>query len=840
MSVKQSYSDTFSKPTLYPTQKPCMNDRYRPAFRQNYFTAGDEEQFMEYSVGSAMTAADISSLTLEWNITVSDKFKNAAKSARADTFRYIFYKFKKGIYVQIREGKVAVFLPFSNAYFVNEWSELIQKPLPSELCAPNVLPLHFWYANNYLVRYESPINEADTGHAAIKNMFDELCATRRVSDVEFFVNRRDFPLLKQDGTEAYEAIFGPDRPLLSHQYKSYLPILSMVEGDKFADLAIPTPDDWSRVMSTETPPKYFMSTKRTLETFKDDFCKNWNMKYQKAVFRGSATGIGVGTLNHRIQLAEMTARDSRLDAGIVGNSQRYQIQPDGSLVKQTPRANAQYMSPKEQSKYKYIIHVSGHVRGFRLSTEFAYQSVILLVGDMYRLWFERRLEPWKHYVPVNEDLSDLGERLDWCEANDAECEQIAKRAREFYENYLNKEGILSYLHELVMELSRHRTPHCAAKVPEYIHVPTRVNLPVVSQSRCFFGITSRATQAKKLSKHEAIVGLTCVNSILRSIPNFSYTHSSTSMERLNSKTMKEYIKGRDFIFKDWLCMLKQLALAFKVAQRKCRFVHHSAITDNIVIYENELSSHIDYLVGRDLIIRASTRRVPILINYAKSYGEGKFGVIQSFGGFEPFKDCISVLVSSARDVVKYQRLSGAQQTILVDLFNRVLRGNDVYFRGGCFRELKGFLDVAAAEPHLSFFPKGKLVGKDPMELYNAIDYGDFASVDLLEFTHLGTVMDIVRRPEGPGLFQRYALQQLWRVAVNKHRFPPAGPEVHAREYFISNLSLGGDMEGLVKRRAGCCEIIFMLEEMLADGGRYMLTAAEREGVLELIDDLSST
>lgn len=48
----------------------------------------------------------------------------------------------------------------------------------------------------------------------------------------------------------------------------------------------------------------------------------------------------------------------------------------------------------------------------------------------YRQWYYHRLEPWVHYVPVAADLSDLVERVEWVRIHDAECAEIARRARE--------------------------------------------------------------------------------------------------------------------------------------------------------------------------------------------------------------------------------------------------------------------------------------------------------------------------------------------------------------------------------------------------------------------------
>ena len=103
------------------------------------------------------------------------------------------------------------------------------------------------------------------------------------------------------------------------------------------------------------------------------------------------------------------------------------------------------ISRQQQSRYKYIINVNGHVRAFRLSYELGMGSVILTAKTHYYLWFEHILKPYEHYVPIKEDISDLISQLEWCETNQEKCEKIAENARNFYEKYLCREGILDYL-----------------------------------------------------------------------------------------------------------------------------------------------------------------------------------------------------------------------------------------------------------------------------------------------------------------------------------------------------------------------------------------------------------
>ena len=65
----------------------------------------------------------------EWSPAIHPIYHYPTDETALNTFKYLFYKFKKGIFVQIRDGKIAVFLPFDNQQYVNEWSHLLKIPL---------------------------------------------------------------------------------------------------------------------------------------------------------------------------------------------------------------------------------------------------------------------------------------------------------------------------------------------------------------------------------------------------------------------------------------------------------------------------------------------------------------------------------------------------------------------------------------------------------------------------------------------------------------------------------------------------------------------------------------
>lgn len=499
-------SHLYAFPDFFNTTKECesvlrekkqTNLRYKN-FTQTIFHAGDVEQFEEYRdktnfKNSILTIDLTDNLYKEYSLYKTwDKYEKLNSLSVDNTFLYMFYKFKKGIFIRIKNNKLAVFLPFSNANYRNEWSHLV-KIHPrfrrnnkinqnvdtrddfinmlryiSEIENRNFNPkkinrnINEWYANNSLIRFEYPINESDHNVSIYKNFIQELCDNRIIPDIEFFLNRRDYPLLSRNCTEPYNHIWGKDKNLISHNYNTYSPILSMSSTNNHSDILIPTYQDWTRVQGNVG--KYF---EKTCEHSNDLFDTEWEEKIPTAIFRGSSTGAGVTIeTNMRLKASYLSTVSpiingrKILDAGIT----KWQLRPrkhenseyiDTIDISQLPFKTVNYMTYNEQSKYKYILNIDGHVSALRLSIELAMKSVILLVESEWKLWFSDMIQPFVHYIPINKDLSDLFEKIEWCIENDEKCKQIAKNARNFYDTFLCKKSILDYMQKILIEIKNH-------------------------------------------------------------------------------------------------------------------------------------------------------------------------------------------------------------------------------------------------------------------------------------------------------------------------------------------------------------------------------------------------
>lgn len=720
------------------------NERYRN-FCQKYFTAGDEEQFQN--------ARDWSNSTYEvecqthFQFDIWDGYHASSGDSITNTFAYIFHKFKKGIYVRIKENKLVTFLPFSKAKFVNEWGNRIHidpkyknaieffrhiydmEGRPFNERRVNKFTDE-WYANNCLLRYEFPLSEGDTGTSHMKNMFEELCEHRKVPDLEFFVNRRDFPLLKRDFTEPYDHMFDSDSfPLLSHRYENYAPIFSSVTKSNFADLPIPTIDDWARVKSIEGA--YFHKTHT--RQYHGDFSLPWEERINTAVFRGASTGYGTTIeTNPRLKASYLSQSTQNtkdpvplLDAGITDwNLRPRKIKGQKYLqtidITKLPFGLVSKLSPEQQTRYKYILHIEGHACAFRLSLELSMGSTILLVQSEYNLWFFHLLKPYEHFVPVKKDLSDLFEQIKWCRMNDDKCKKIAENGRKFFQTYLQKEALFDYLQSLLMETKKKVGYFKYPKEKwtdrsirqEYNFVWKNCMLPekCVKKDLLF---RSRNTEVYdcgnncivkygKQKKEELFRDVFVFKQgALEGIDNFVQIRGidkdgGVVQNRHEGMTLLDWLK-KDYNETDFISILLQLALSLFVAQNKSGFVHNDLMPWNVIIQKKGELFEPRYKIFHQVYKLQSTRVYPVIIDYGKAhvvYDNVHHGLLNPFK-MEPVRDLLMLVFSSISALIcgkaSERKLRGSEEQFLLHLVNFFCPSKIIETKFHSFTKMRHFI-----------------------------------------------------------------------------------------------------------------------------------------------------
>lgn len=159
----------------------------------------------------------------------------------------------------------------------------------------------------------------------------------------------------------------------------------------------------------------------------------WSERSDEIVWRGLPNGKGMFTMapglqthpvvNQRLRLA-IRARDSDLgvDFRFVAKRPRIDpfLRPHGLIGERIPT--------ESWLGRKFAIDIDGHSNTWDNMMVRLHQGCCLLkvAGKIgFRQWYYDRLEPWRHFVPIKADLSDLAERLDWVRSHDDRAREIA-------------------------------------------------------------------------------------------------------------------------------------------------------------------------------------------------------------------------------------------------------------------------------------------------------------------------------------------------------------------------------------------------------------------------------
>lgn len=72
-------------------------------------------------------------------------------------------------------------------------------------------------------------------------------------------------------------------------------------------------------------------------------------------------------------------------------------------------------------------------------------GVCTLSPEIWTALLNQRIEPYTHYVPVRDDLSDLLSQVEWCRDHRSECAAIGRRAKAFFLEHSTPEAIWAYV-----------------------------------------------------------------------------------------------------------------------------------------------------------------------------------------------------------------------------------------------------------------------------------------------------------------------------------------------------------------------------------------------------------
>ncbi|MDF5490817.1 glycosyl transferase family 90, partial [Vibrio parahaemolyticus] len=98
-----------------------------------------------------------------------------------------------------------------------------------------------------------------------------------------------------------------------------------------------------------------------------------------------------------------------------------------------------FMSIEEQLQYKFLLCIEGNDVATNLKWAMSSNSLVIMSKPKYETWFmEGKLEAGIHYVEVQDDYSDLPEKMDYYLANEQEALAIIENAHQWVEQFKDK------------------------------------------------------------------------------------------------------------------------------------------------------------------------------------------------------------------------------------------------------------------------------------------------------------------------------------------------------------------------------------------------------------------
>ena len=114
-----------------------------------------------------------------------------------------------------------------------------------------------------------------------------------------------------------------------------------------------------------------------------------------------------------------------------------------------------WVDSTEMINYKYILDIDGNsstwdATAWKLNSN----SVILKSDSGWKQYFYNEYLPFKHYVPVADDFSDIQEKYKWCENNQDECLKMIENCKKLFQKIFRYHNVIDYTIEKIYEFNR--------------------------------------------------------------------------------------------------------------------------------------------------------------------------------------------------------------------------------------------------------------------------------------------------------------------------------------------------------------------------------------------------
>ncbi|KAF7275167.1 hypothetical protein GWI33_012120 [Rhynchophorus ferrugineus] len=254
------------------------------------------------------------------------------------------------------------------------------------------------------------------------NMFSDsilLSLTRKtiLPDLEFFINLGDWPLSSKNMPNKY-------------------PIFSWCGSKDANDIVMPTYE------LTESTLENMGKVTLDMLSVQGNFKYVWEDRKEILFWRGRDSN------KNRLNLIKISKTHPELFNVSLTNFFFFKDEED------TYGPRSEHISFFKFFDYKYQLSIDGTVAAYRMPFLLGGGSLVFKPYSKYYEHFYSKLEPNVHYVPVETDLSDLVEKIQWAKDNDSKAKEIAQSGKKFANTNLLPKNILCYYMHLLNKLSK--------------------------------------------------------------------------------------------------------------------------------------------------------------------------------------------------------------------------------------------------------------------------------------------------------------------------------------------------------------------------------------------------
>ena len=183
----------------------------------------------------------------------------------------------------------------------------------------------------------------------------------------------------------------------------------------------------------------------------DIFTKNWLQRNEILFWRGNTTGGKIATFSDlenlpRVKICRLFRDQQLFDFKIskVTEDSSLSTKEVTTWLKQND-LHGQKVTENDFSKYRYYPDIPGNAQAWGTLRKYRMGCLIFKPESDRKLSYYKLIQPWKHYIPVSNDFSDLKEKLAWANQNQRESAQIAYQGYTFSNSFMD--NLDKYFHE---------------------------------------------------------------------------------------------------------------------------------------------------------------------------------------------------------------------------------------------------------------------------------------------------------------------------------------------------------------------------------------------------------